>query len=94
MDKPKVIRVNPISLDEDLKDPALHGLIEKGWTIQTSVILEDARQPEGDRHRLGLIMFPPAPKAPTSKVWLTAAWVTSVCALTTACAALYVAFAG
>ena len=84
MDKPQVIRINPMNIDEDLKGPVLSALVQKGWTIQTSVILSDPRKPEEDRLRLGLIMFPPVEvpaSAPERWTWQAALVVGSIASL-------------
>lgn len=61
MDKAEIIKINPLAIEQELKGPVMTGLMEKGWTVQTSIMLEDPRVPVGhpDRMRLGLIMFPP-----------------------------------
>lgn len=61
MDKAEIVKINPLSIEQELKGPVMTGFMEKGWSIQTSIMLEDPRVPPGhpDRMRLGLIMFPP-----------------------------------
>ena len=61
MDKAEIVKINPLNIEDELKGPVLTGLMEKGWTVQTTVLLEDPRVAQGhpDRMKLGLIMFPP-----------------------------------
>lgn len=63
MDKPQIVKINPLNIDEEIQGPVFTGLIEKGWTVATSVILDDPRRPEHDRLRLGLVMVPPRGQA-------------------------------
>lgn len=59
VDKPQIVKINPLNIDEEIQGPVFTGLVEKGWTVATSVILDDPRRPEHDRLRLGLVMIPP-----------------------------------
>lgn len=61
MEAPKVIRIDPKNIDDEMKGTVICSLVEKGWTIQTSIIMEDETKPDYDKLRLGLIMFPPQP---------------------------------
>lgn len=58
-DKPQIVKLNPANLDQEIQGPVLCALVDKGWTLGTTVILEDPRAGEGDRIRIGLIMLPP-----------------------------------
>lgn len=63
MEKPQLITLDPANLKEELRGPVLHSLIERGWTVAATLLLEDPARPEHSRVRVGLVMFPPRPGA-------------------------------
>lgn len=59
MEKPIIVKLHPARLDESVQSPVLTGLLEKGWTIGTTLILQDPTKQPGDDTRIGLLMLPP-----------------------------------
>ena len=56
----KIILVAPADFRRAVEeDAALAALIADGWTIGTTVILEDPKAPEDDRMRVALMMVRP-----------------------------------
>lgn len=61
MDKPQLLSLDPANLEAELQGPVMRALVDQGWTVATSMILDDPRRPEHDRLRVGLVMMPPHP---------------------------------
>lgn len=69
MEKAQIVKINPLNIESELHGPVMQSYVDKGWTIATTVILDDPTRPDHDRIRIGLIMLPPrrdVPK-PTSR---------------------------
>ena len=58
MDKPTIVHLDPTDLRNSAHSPELHALLEKGWTVMTTVITEEGKPPEV-RQRITLVMAPP-----------------------------------
>jgi hypothetical protein len=57
-DKPVVIRLDVTDLRREVDNAALSALLEKGWTVLTSVVIADE-----SGNWMSLVMVPPAPKS-------------------------------
>ena len=81
--KPTLIQVDPARLREAMDLPELVALVDDGWTIGSTVILEDPTKPQGSQLRVGFIMLPPsgAGAAPAA-LWLLAKLLTAHLCLT------------
>lgn len=94
MDRPQLIKLDPKNLDDEVRGPILSGLVEKGWTVGTSLILHDPRADEHDQMRVGLLMIPPHPDrgardAENADRWLA---LIAISTLVTAASAVTLAF--
>lgn len=59
MDKPTVIRLDITDLRRAVDDAAFRALVEKGWTVLTSVVISDE-----DGQYIQLVMVPPREPEP------------------------------
>jgi len=77
MEKPQIVTINPHNIREEIQSPVVVALLERGYVVESSLILEDPREPEGNRHRLGLILVQRHPEQEPARVSRAAiaAWV-------------------
>jgi hypothetical protein len=62
-DRPTIITLDPTTLKDSLQtDPALLALMDRGYSIASTLIVQDGEEGRG---RLGLILVPPAQPPPT-----------------------------
>lgn len=59
MDRPTVIRLDITDLRRAVDDAAFRALVEKGWTVLTSVVISDE-----DGQYIQLVMVPPREAEP------------------------------
>lgn len=70
----KTILVAPADFRRAVEeDPGLAALVGDGWTIGTTVILEDPKAPEDDRQRIALLMIRGPVPVPKVEPWYTRA---------------------
>lgn len=55
-DKPRLLRLDPARLDDELSDPGLAGLIASGWTFGPVLVLQDQRS---EKTSVAVILVPP-----------------------------------
>jgi len=76
MDRPCVVRLDIVDLRRAVDDAAFRALVEKGWTVLTSVVVSDE---EGQY--IQLVMVPPKEVGPTPvalPAWPTQTWMLGV----------------
>jgi len=64
-EKPVVIRLDVSDLRREVDNAALSALLEKGWTVLTSVVIADE-----SGNWMSLVMVPPAPSLTTEPVYI------------------------
>lgn len=61
MDRPTVVRLDITDLRRSVDDAAFRALVEKGWTVLTSVVISD-----DDGQYIQLVMVPPREVEPVT----------------------------
>jgi len=63
VEKPVLMKFSPSKIDEGMDRPEFRALVDNGWTVATTMVLEDERVPEDSpqRQRLALLLMPPRP---------------------------------